>query len=294
VSTKLGTVTGVYANTNPESEHYGQQMLNVDAGGPMSGVVNGHPGAYFPRVGDSVGLTEFGDGLWAVTAWFTANRGPVIPHVPTVTLANAGPTGWTQIAQFFADPAVSTNMDLVGVPTTVVVPSPSTAGTYEQQGGITSRGYRYDFGGSWTHTFAPHQGLYVGPEGTFGPWDGAWFYPDLTAALSGKTITGFRIYLHRAGEGGSAGAVQTHLYLHNHASTPAGAPTFTDGPLDPAEAALSWNVAAWVPLPVAWAVAIQNGTAKGIGIRADDTASYSILLGTDADPASGRLSFDYA
>lgn len=297
----MATVTGVYTVTDPLSKQYGQQLVNTDKGGGPDGViaiVNALPG-YFPQNGDKVLVEDIGAGVWVVAGCLTPNRGLVvdIPEVSAISVQNAAPGGgWVQLSTLWAEPGVTTNPDLIVVPTTpVTLPPPSTAGTYVQEGGIVSRAYRHDFGGSWAgDTLNPHQGLYDGPEGRFGPWDGAWFYPSMVSALSGKTITAFSIYLHRSGEGGSWGQVPTYLYLHNHASVPAGAPVFIDGPTAPAQGALSANVGAWVPLPLSWAAAIQAGTAKGIGISAGDSGSYSILYGTDADPASGRLSFDYA
>lgn len=296
----VAIVTAVYTVTDVSSRHLGQQLVNVDRGGGpdgIVGVVNAHQGAYFPQVGDKVVVERLGDDggdtEWIVTDWLTPNRGLVVtvPEVPNWEVVNSAPPGWTQASTIWTEPGATSMFDFKVVPTApVTLPPPSTAGTFTQLASV-SRTYRYDFGGTWaTDTLRPHQGTYYG----FGPWEGIWLYPSMTAALSGKTITRFRIFLHRAPGSGDYGPVQTHLYLHNYGSLPGGAPSFLAGPVDKAEAALSSNGSADVDLPLSWAAAIQAGTAAGIGISANDQASYSILYGTDEDPSSGLLTFDYA
>lgn len=282
---RAASVTAVYV-----SAVTGQQMVNVDAGGGPDGIpglVNALP-AYYPQNGDRVLIEDIGGGVWVVVGCLTPNRGP-LPRMD-VEVMNAAPGGWLQSSLIATPPGEFDNPSrMVIVPASSPVPTP-TGGTVVTNA-ASSRSYRYDFGGSWNgDSFRLYQGIYNG----FGPWDACWFYPSMTAALSGHTVTGIRIHLRRAGVAGSAGPVQTHLWLHNHASQPVGAPTLTSGPIDPIAAQVSWSGSADVPLPLAWAQAIQAGTAKGIGISGRDQDTYSILLGPDEDGASGQLSIDYS
>lgn len=284
MSKAAATVTGVFTNTA------GQSAVNVNRGGGpdgIPGVINALPG-YFPQAGDKVVIEEITAGVWVVTGCLTPNRGPVIPRVPKFTIANDGPPGWTQIAGTFADPATTENPDMVFTPTTVIIPDPPSVPTTVSFLAYAADSYRTDLS-RWDGVGKLYQGTYGG----YGAWSGIWLYPAMTAALSGHTITGCRIRLHRAAPAGSAGPVQTHLYLHNHATLPVGAPTFISLPHNPQDAALTWEASADVVLPLSWAEAIQAGTAAGVGISGADQDTYSTLYGPTQDAASGQLFVDY-
>lgn len=292
---RVGRVTGVYVVNDTNSPNNGQTLVNVDPGpgaDGLPGVVNALP-SYYPQNGDKVVVEDIGGGVWIVTGDLTPNRGyaaSVQPVVVEVQNTAPDPAAYTQVsAQYFTSGQFS-QPKIILVPTTEVVPPPPSGGTLVQAA-AAGHSYRYDFGGSWSDT---NGRIYQGQYGGFGPWAGLWFYPDLVTPLTGHTVTGGSIHLHRAGWGGSAGAVQLHFYLHNHATQPAGEPTLTGGPADLNGGALSRNGSADVALPLGWVQALAAGTAKGVGIYATDQDSYSILLGPDEDASSGQLSITYS
>jgi hypothetical protein len=239
-----------------------------------------------PAIGDNALLTEVDTGSWVCLGWAQAT--PVAaPSAVKVTVQDSAPSGtdYSQISTVWAAKYVLGQPELVLVRSSV--PTPPSGGSIVQAATKTvSYGDLY---GWRTDSFRVYQGDYG-----YGKHTGLWFYPSLTAALSGKTITRVRMDLYRASSGGSAGPVQLHLYLHNYATQPVGAPTITAGPNDPIGAALGWGASATVDLPVSFGNELKAGTSAGLAISATSFEDYSILLGVDEQPLSGRLTIDYA
>jgi hypothetical protein len=279
---RTGAITAVYTDAK------GSVRVNVATGGPdgTPGVPVFAAGPDQPAIGDNAVIVEVDTGSWICLGW--AQTTPVAAPAPVaITVQDTAPSGalFSQISTVWAQKFVLGQPQIVLVRSSV--PTPPSGGTIVQQ--ATKTASYGDLYGWRTDSFRVYQGNYG-----YGSHTGLWFYPSLTAALSGKTITRVRMDLYRADSGGSAGPVQLHLYTHNYAAQPGGAPTITAGPNDPPAAALGWNDSATVDLPVSFGNALQAGTAAGIAISATSSDDYSILLGADEQPLSGRLTLDYA
>lgn len=278
---KVGAVTAVY------TDDAGQVRVNIATGGPDgTPAVPVFAAGAQPVAGDNAVIVEVGTGSWICLGWAQATP-PPSPSPVQITVQDVSPssTDFSQISTVWARKYVLGQPELVLV-RTAAPPAPS-GGTIVQPATKTSS---YGTAFRWrTEDMRVYQGDYG-----FGAHSGLWFYPSLAAALSGKTITRVRMDLYRADNGGSAGPVQQHFYLHNHASQPAGAPTLASGPVDAAGAALGYGASAQVDLPVSFGNALKTGSAAGIAISAADRDSYSYLLGLDEQPLSGQLTIDYS
>lgn len=98
---------------------------------------------------------------------------------------------------------------------------------------------------------------------------GLWFFPtSIQSTLAGKSITQIRIKIERKSNDGESSAQPIHFWTHNYSSKPSGTPTLSNdaGTL----ASFAWGEEKWVNLPLSYATALQNGTAKGIAIYEPD------------------------
>lgn len=117
---------------------------------------------------------------------------------------------------------------------------------------------------------------------------GAWFYGTSPAMLTGRTITGARIYLPaRRRMGNYNDAATFHLYAHNSPGRPGGEPTRTVGPHD-ITLPPGWG-GDWQGIPVS--LAVQVVSHGGIAIAG---SPYAGFLGRDNNPQSGAIQIDWA
>lgn len=283
MSLQLGTVNAVVIN---EDTSVG---VNVDTGGggTIANAVVFIPD-YNPQVGDQVLISEVGVGAWVCLGTARRDRGVDLAGLPTINVGNSTPAGvgttWEAISSTYVSRGVTPDPDVYFVRSSTYTPPASTTLV---QAASYSRSYNYTSG--WR---AESGRVYQGDYG-FGSHSGLWFYPSMTAALTGKTVNRVRIELARPASGGSAGPVQLHFYTHSNSTLPGGAPTLVTGPVDIEGLALGWGQSATFDLPVSFGTAIQAGTAAGVAISGASFADYLYLAGVEENPASGRLTIDY-
>lgn len=132
--------------------------------------------------------------------------------------------------------------------------------------------------------------VYQGQYGGNGNHVGCAFYGNGPRSLSGATVTGASIKMRRKSAGGVTAAQDTTLWLVTEKTRPSGAPTrtsSTDGPN------LRWGQQTAVTIPTAWAQAMVDGTAGGLGIFESDGAPYVILDGRGHYSASFQLTIKW-
>lgn len=117
------------------------------------------------------------------------------------------------------------------------------------------------------------------PSGTH---KGLWFfnYSDIQSTLSGKTPTAIRVQLKRQSKGGYASSKPLYFCTHNSTGATGGEPTLANSAGNLAD--FAWGDTKWVTLPVSFANALKNGTAKGIAIYTSNTSQNYYMSMEDA------------
>ena len=134
--------------------------------------------------------------------------------------------------------------------------------------------------GAWrTDTTQVIQGQYGGA----GNHTGCAFYGTAARSLAGATVTGATIQVRRD-SGGAFAAQATTMRLVTEATRPAGAPTLTSSASGPSLAVGATTHT--FPVPTAWAQALVDGTAGGIGFLTGGGSPYVRMAGVgDWSPA---------
>jgi hypothetical protein len=134
---------------------------------------------------------------------------------------------------------------------------------------VETRSYRAGLG--WRTDADVHQGTYGG----FGNHTGAAFYGSKPSSLAGATVTAASVLLQRA-DTGATGAVATTMRLVTETTRPAGAPTLTSTTAGPS---LRRRERDTFTVPTAWAQAMVDGTAGGLGFFDADGDPYVVFDG---------------
>lgn len=128
-----------------------------------------------------------------------------------------------------------------------------------------------------------------GTYGGVGPWVGAAFYGTKPRSLDGATVTAASIAVRRE-QSPSWSAQTSTLWLVTEADRPAGAPTRTSSTAGPS---LKVGEGAEFTVPTAWAQAIVDGTAGGLGIYDADGSPYVVLAGRGRWSPAWTLKIDW-
>lgn len=130
-----------------------------------------------------------------------------------------------------------------------------------------------------------------GNRGGAGNAVGAVFYGTKARSLAGSTVTGARLESIHLLDGPAAGTAST-MRLITETSRPAGTPTLTSstaGPgIVPGELPISFTI------PTAWAQAMVDGTAGGIGFYVAGGTPYLHYAGLETRPSSFTLVIDWS
>jgi hypothetical protein len=186
---------------------------------------------------------------------------------------------WFAIGRAYAAAPLNPNNDEApnpgagNVSGTLVVPAVST-GTYRSSKWRTDAGSQViqgDWSGSGNNT-------------------GAVFYGTKARSLSGATVTSASAQIRRI-SGGWNYAVPTTLRLVTEATRPAGAPTLTSTTTGPS---LAVGTTTTFTVPTAWAQAMVDGTAGGLGfLSTADSDHYAKFAGTNEWAAAFTLSINW-
>ena len=135
-----------------------------------------------------------------------------------------------------------------------------------------ARSWRTTYGGWRTDNNFVYQGQWQ----SFGLHRGLWFFNDssIRNTLSGRTITGVRIYVTRRSEGGASASGTASFRTHNHSSQPSGQPTVST---QVASSGFAWGTGKWVTLPVSVGNALRDGSARGIALYSQSSSPYMIF-----------------
>ena len=213
--------------------------------------------SYTPRAAGDTVLTRVRAGEQVVIG--KTGAATTIPAALSLTVSNSaapGGAGWWEIVtgQLWAKDGAMWAKRIVADPGT-------TAGGVARTGVL--RTYR---GGKVTQIGIAEQGDYgYGPQLGLAHYGGSW-----TSALSGKTITGGTLTVHRQNKGGIYGAVPVVIYRALIGSTiPAATPTYLAGAKS---TRLSRNQTATLALDAAWCDSFRTGAADSLVIWTDDTS----------------------
>lgn len=157
-----------------------------------------------------------------------------------------------------------TNPTGTGGANNVAPDAPYTTATWNSTGGNN-----WSTSGWWGN-----DGVKQGNYG-YGRRTGLWFFGTGPAAAQGKTIKSMRVWIQRAGKGGSSAKVPITVRWHTYSSQPS-SPGDLDLSAESASINLGYNEGAWVNLPSSFFPYFQSGTAKGIGVYSGDS-NYAIL-----------------
>jgi hypothetical protein len=135
---------------------------------------------------------------------------------------------------------------------------------------VDTRSYR---NGAWR---TDNTNVYQGQYGGGGNHTGAVFYGTKPRSLSGATVTSARIRVRRSAGGGIIAPQSTTMRLVTQATRPGGAPTLTSSTSGPS---LARGASSTFTIPDAWAQAMVNGTAGGLGFFDSDGSPYVIFDG---------------
>lgn len=117
-------------------------------------------------------------------------------------------------------------------------------------------------------------------QGDGGSWSpagnhkGLWFfdYEDIKNTLAGKTPKSIRVKLKRQSKGGYYKPIPLYFWTHNLSSATGGEPTLSNSAGNLAN--FDSGEEKWVNLPISFANALRDGTAKGIAIYTSNTSQY--------------------
>lgn len=204
--------------------------------------------SYSPRAAGDVVLTRVRDGEHIVIG----RTGPAAPAGTSLEISNAAPPsgqGWAEIVtgQLWARPGA------LWCKRVTADPGPG-GGSLSRTGSLVT--YR---GGSVSQLGVAEQGDWggYGLQVGLAHFGGSW-----VSALSGKTITGGTIALHRQDAGGIYGPVPISIYRALAGATiPAGPPSLIAESLS---ISLSRNQSGTLAVPAAWLSAFASGTADSL------------------------------
>lgn len=241
-----------------------------------------YPSWYAPQVGDTVVVDWLADQPFVETC-FTPNR-----LATGVSILNAAPgAGWDQLATGYSPTGSSANAPIAFVRNTPVV-------------GPTSITVNPTDARSWSPAFSTWRTndnkVRQGANGSDTPNYGCWFYGSgAFSGLTGHTVTGITMTVVRDSVvGGGTGPIQLHMFTHTLTTVPGSGPPTPSNRYDPSGATPSLGATVAFSLPLAYAQALQSGSAAGVGIADAAAATYLQCLGP-ANPAngSGRLVITY-
>lgn len=136
---------------------------------------------------------------------------------------------------------------------------------------VETRSYR---NGGWR---TDNTDVYQGQYGGQGNHQGAVFYGTKPKSLTGATVTKATIRVRRSDGGGSYAAQSTTMRLMTQRTRPAGAPTFTSSTSGPS--LKRGQLTSAFVIPDAWAQAMVDGTAGGLGFYDAGGSPYVIFDG---------------
>lgn len=231
--------------------------------------------SYTPRAVGDVVLVRKRAGEHVVIG--KAGQPVTVPAPFGLTISNSaapGGAGWEEVVtgQLWAKAGALWAKRVVSDPGT-------TAGSVARTG--TLRTYK---AGSMSAIGIAEQGSYAG----YGPHTGLAHYAgSWTAALSGKTLTGGTVTLHRQNAGGVFGAVPVVLWRALvGAAIPGTTPTYLAGSKS---IALARNQSGTIALDAAWVDAFKTGTADSLVVWTDNQAP-----GGNAQLDACNLSISYS
>jgi hypothetical protein len=132
----------------------------------------------------------------------------------------------------------------------------------------------YQAGAGWSGVDDVQQGAHGG----YGLATGVAFYGSKPQSLAGATVTSAYLErIHRLSP--PAASTSSTMWLITEATRPAGAPTRTSSAAGPATAQ---NVSSTFTVPTAWAQALVDGTAGGIGFYDADGSPWVKFAGRSA------------
>jgi hypothetical protein len=144
-----------------------------------------------------------------------------------------------------------------------------------------TRSYR---NGEWR---SDNDDVYQGQYGGQGNHTGCAFYGNGPRSLSGATVTSARIQVRRNRGGGITAPQASTMRLVTQKSRPAGAPTLGSTTAGPT---LGWGGVTSFAIPAAWAQAMVDGTAGGLGFFVAGGGPYIIFSGRSQYGPSFTLS----
>lgn len=132
----------------------------------------------------------------------------------------------------------------------------------------------YQVGSGWSADDAVQQGAHGG----YGLATGAAFFGSKPRSLTGATVTSARLErIHRLSS--PAASTSSTMWLVTEATRPSGAPTRTSSAAGPSTVP---NVSTSFTVPTAWAQAMVDGTAGGIGFYDADGSPWVKFAGRSA------------
>lgn len=206
----------------------------------------------------------------------TSGNGPVaLKAMDTGWIAGYGyrPNGTTSGISMIAGGQVTgtwTSVNNGGAPPTVATPN---KGVWHSTAG---RSWDTVFG--WSNAPVPRQGN-PGSWGPSGTHKGLWFFDSasIRSSLAGKTPKSIRILLKRQSKGGYAASRPLFFWTHNNTSATGGEPVLSNSAGNLAN--FAWGEQKWVTLPLSYATALRDNTAKGIAIYTPNTSqTYYISM----------------
>lgn len=180
-----------------------------------------------------------------------------------VLLLNKYGASWFAVGRLF--PSAPANPLNPGIPPVNPV---TTAGTLTVSA-VETRSYR---NGSWrTDDTDVRQGQYGGN----GNHTGAAFYGSMPQSLAGATVTAASVLIRRA-SGGIFAAQASTMRLITETTRPGGAPTLGASTAGPS---LAVNTQTQFSIPTAWAQAMVDGTAGGLGFFVAGASPWIVFAG---------------
>lgn len=195
-----------------------------------------------------------------------------------LVLVRLGGAEWVAIARMFAGaPAAPVNE-----PAPQPIPS-SVTGTLVLSP-VETASYRTTFG--WRDD---NDDVYQGSYGGWGLHTGCAFYGSAPRSLAGATVTAARVVVQRE-SGGAFAAVAGNLVKITEATRPGGAPTVSGGtavtlPAVGADSTLT--------VPAAYAQALVDGTAGGLGLYQAGGTPYARTSGLGSWSPAWTLTIDW-